>query len=119
MNKMKNNLREERVPVSREESYLKILDAAEKYQASIAFILEAKIIEAQKSQDWIRKHMQQSLIAPEEQFKLSMEIHEHIVELLEGLTKMEQSLGNNLKVILNRDDGGTDDAGLSGFVGGL
>jgi hypothetical protein len=91
--------------MSRESSYLLILEAAAKHQASIASILEAKAREAEKACHWICKHMHPSFFpSGEELHKQSMEVHGQIVELIEGITRMEQGLGRNLRVFLSREE---------------
>ncbi|MNI72469.1 hypothetical protein D3C73_1284130 [compost metagenome] len=55
----------------------------------------------------------------EDQLKESLAMHEAIVELVEGLTKLENGLCSNLKAMLDtgEEDGGDD--GLGGLSDGF
>lgn len=101
--------------MEREEAYLLMLDATAKIQAHIADILEAKALEAEKSRAWICGHIHKEVVADHaEKLKKSLEFHEQLIEVMEGLTKMENGLSQNLSVLLNR----TGDHGEGG-IGGL
>ncbi|TBL81738.1 restriction endonuclease subunit S [Paenibacillus thalictri] len=104
--------------MSRTQSYYRMLDAAAKIQFNIALILEAKAVEAEKSRHWVCNHL--SPMAYEghtEQVKETMDVHDQLIEVIDGLTKMENALAKNLQTILNRKD--ESDSGDLGGGGGL
>ncbi|RKN85338.1 restriction endonuclease subunit S [Paenibacillus ginsengarvi] len=108
--------------MERSESFLWMLRASAKMQHDISIILEAKANEAEKSRDWICVHLNhQSYETHEDQLKKPLEMHESFIELIDGLTKMENALSKNLKVVLNKSEDSSDGGGLDGFggLGGL
>ncbi|MBU5440838.1 restriction endonuclease subunit S [Paenibacillus sp. MSJ-34] len=104
--------------MNREETYLHILDASAKLQWNISMILEAKAVEAEKVRNWALNHLSEhAFTSHEDQLKEPIAIHEQLVEVIDGLTKLEHGLAHNLRVILNRDaDSGGD--GFDGMFGG-
>lgn len=108
--------------MSREESYLKMLESTAAIQWNIAIILEAKAVEAEKVKHWAHHHMHpRAFDTHEDQLKESLAMHEAIVELVEGLTKLENGLCSNLKAMLDtgEEDGGGDGDGLGGLSDGF
>ncbi|GAA3408529.1 restriction endonuclease subunit S [Paenibacillus hodogayensis] len=108
--------------MERSESFMWMLRASAKMQHDISLILEAKANEAEKSRDWICVHLNhQCYNNHEDQLKKPLEMHESFVELIDGLTKMENALAKNLKVVLNKsEDSGMDSmGGLGGLFGGM
>jgi len=105
--------------VERAESFLRMLQASAKMQHDISLILEAKANEAEKSRDWICVHLNHKCYEThEDQLKKPLDMHEQFVELIDGLTKMENALAKNLKVVLNKkEDSSFGDMG--GLFGGL
>ncbi|WP_307589505.1 restriction endonuclease subunit S [Paenibacillus wynnii] len=101
--------------MSREKAYLQMLDSTATIQWNIAMILEAKAVEAEKVKQWTQHHIHAKAFAShEEQLKESLSIHEQIVELMEGLTKLENGLYSNLKAVLGS---GEEEGGGEGFGG--
>lgn len=101
--------------MSREVSYLKMLESSARIQRDISIILEAQADEAEKSRNWLCSHIQPYLYSDHSlQLKQSLEVHEHLVALIEGLTKLEFGLAKNLKVLLETDDDSSD-FDLDGF----
>ncbi|MEB3100427.1 restriction endonuclease subunit S [Ferviditalea candida] len=96
--------------MTREEGFHSILEASAKFQSHIADILEAKAVEAVKAKNWVWHHVfADSFENHEGQLSFTSEIHDHIIEVIDGLTKMETSLASNLKAVLHRhqqEDGG-------------
>ncbi len=91
--------------MSRGPHYLGILEATAIMQDNIALMLEAKAVEADKSKSWICYHLHQSSLGDQQtQLKTVLGIHEKVVEVIEGLVRMEQSLAANLKVIIGEDE---------------
>ncbi|WP_314590927.1 restriction endonuclease subunit S [Paenibacillus terrigena] len=103
----------------REQAYLNMLDAAAKIQWNVAMILEAKAVEAEKVRNWVLNHLsEQAFTSHTELLKESLGIHDSLVDVLDGLTKLENGLAHNLKVVLNREaDGGMGGFGEGGGFG--
>lgn len=102
--------------MSREKAYLQMLESSASLQWNIAMILEAKAVEAEKVKQWTNHHIHSKAFdTHEDQLKETLTIHEQIVELVEGLTKLENGLYSNLKAVL----GSGDDEGGSGGFGGI
>jgi len=96
----------------REQAYLNMLDAAAKIQWNVTMILEAKAVEAEKVRNWALNHLsEQAFTSHTELLKESLGIHDSLVDVLDGLTKLENGLAHNLKVVLNREA----DSGMGGF----
>jgi hypothetical protein len=95
--------------MQREQSYLSILEATAQIQLHISIILEAKATEAEKMRGWICNHVSASSFNEDHkaQVKYAIEIHEQLIGVVDGLTKMENGLAQNLKVILGQEQGGS------------
>lgn len=109
--------------MSREQAYLNILDAAAKIQWNVAMILEAKAVESEKVRNWILNHVLESSFEDhEKQLGDPLDVHDQLVEVIEGLTKLQNGLCSNLKTVLPEGDeeGGSDslDGGFGGLFGG-
>ncbi|OZB91037.1 restriction endonuclease subunit S [Paenibacillus sp. XY044] len=110
--------------MSREQAFLHMLDAASKIQWNIAMILEAKAVEAEKIRNWTLNHLNSDAFSSHEnQLSEPLQIHGQIVELLEGLTKMENGLCSNLKALLVQEEeeyggAGGGGEGMYGSSGG-
>ncbi|APO47480.1 restriction endonuclease subunit S [Paenibacillus sp. FSL H7-0942] len=104
--------------MSREQSLILMLDAAAKMQWNIALILEAKAIEAEKVRNWTLNHLNgDTFLTHGDQVGEPLKMHDQLVELLEGLTRMETGLCNNLKAVMvqnDSEDGGGMDGGMFG-----
>lgn len=99
--------------MSRERSYHLILDAIAKMQWNVAMILEAKAVEAEKTRNWMLNHLtENAFVNHKEQISDPLEIHNQIVEVLDGLTKIQLSLARNMKVVLDRGESGSMGDGL-------
>ncbi|MBR2570372.1 MAG: restriction endonuclease subunit S [Paenibacillus sp.] len=102
--------------MSREHAYTTMLEAMAKMQWNVAQILEAKALEAEKNRNWVLNHLNQQAFATHlEQLNEPMEIHEQVIEVLEGLAKLQYSLARNMNVLLvepSRNDysGSADDS---------
>lgn len=105
--------------MSREQSLILMLDAAAKMQWNIALILEAKAIEAEKVRNWALNHLNgEAFLTHGDQVAEPLKMHDQLVEMLEGLTRMETGLCNNLKAIMvdnSAEEGGMD----GGMFGGM
>lgn len=105
--------------MSREQSLILMLDAAAKMQWNIALILEAKAIEAEKVRNWALNHLNgEAFLTHSDQVAEPLKMHDQLVEILEGLTRMETGLCNNLKAIMVQNDG--EEGGMDGgMFGGM
>lgn len=102
--------------MSREKAYLQMLESTATIQWNIAMILEAKAVEAEKVKQWTQHHIHtRAFDSHEDQLKQSISIHEVVVELLEGLTKLENGLYSNLKAVLG--SGEEESGGLGALAG--
>ncbi|WP_150269708.1 restriction endonuclease subunit S [Paenibacillus tepidiphilus] len=100
--------------MSREKAYLQMLESSAAIQWNIAMILEAKAVEAEKVKQWTQNHVHARVFeSQQDQLKESISIHEVVVELMEGLTKLENGLYSNLKAVL----GSGEEGGGEGFDG--
>lgn len=100
--------------MDRTDLYLRMIDAFTRYQGEVSLILEAKAAEAEKSRNWIQSGLQHGgFDGPKEQLKASIEVHERLLEVIDGIVKMESGLARHLKLLT----GGKDEAGDSGGDG--
>ncbi|WP_431087112.1 restriction endonuclease subunit S [Paenibacillus sp. 8b26] len=106
--------------MSREQAMLHMLDAASKMQWNVSIILEAKAVEAEKMRNWTLNHLEPNAFeTDEEQLGRPLEIHEQMVEMLEGLTRLQTGLCSNLKALLDQDEQGGGMEGMMGGMGGM
>ncbi|UJF32092.1 restriction endonuclease subunit S [Paenibacillus hexagrammi] len=116
--------------MDRHESYLSILDATAKIQHNVALILEAKALHAEKSRNWICHHLATSAYESNaDHIKQATDIHEQLIAVIDGITKMEVAFAKNLNVLISEEEdasggglgGGFGDlfGGLGGGLGGL
>ncbi|URJ44029.1 restriction endonuclease subunit S [Paenibacillus polymyxa] len=104
--------------MSREQAMIHMLDAASKMQRNVSMILEAKAVEAEKMRNWTLNHLAPSAFeTDEEQLGRPLEIHEQMVEMLEGLTRLQTGLCSNLKALLDQDE--QQGGGMEGMMGGM
>ncbi|MEX2460144.1 MAG: restriction endonuclease subunit S [Paenibacillaceae bacterium] len=110
--------------MNREDAYLSILEAAGKMQFNVSLILEAKSLEAEKARNWLCNHLSSAYFSNHElQLMQVIDIHQQIIAVIEGLTRLENGLGKNLKAVLgssgNGENGGLDEGSghysMSGF----
>jgi hypothetical protein len=101
--------------LKREEAYLSILEATGKMQFNVSLLLEAKSLEAEKAKNWLCNHISRNSFSNHgDQLTQVLTIHQQIVEVIDGLTKLEHGLGKNLKIILETNEHGEH----GGFPGG-
>lgn len=92
-----------------------MMNAAANMEWNIAMILEAKAVEAEKMRNWLINHVTSDAFADHEsQVKHPIGVHEHVLETIEGLTKLNRGLTGVLKAVL-----GGDEEGPVGNFGGL
>jgi len=101
--------------MSREAFFLKILESSARIQREISLILEAQADEAEKSRNWLCTHIQPHLYPDhEKQLKHALGVHEHLISLIDGVTRVEFGLARNLKVVL--ESGAEADLGVDGLA---
>ena len=104
----------------RNETYIHIMDAMARIQGNIAFILEAKAIEAEKNRNWLCEFVQDGAFSDhKEQVKQAIVVHEQLIEVIDGIVKMECGMSRNLKVLLNKNEEETDTSSSSSLLGDL
>jgi hypothetical protein len=104
--------------VSKEQSYIRILAANSGIQHHIASILEAKARELDKAATWTRLHANKSMYrAHDHQYKDGIRIHEQMIEVIDGITKVEAGLARHLKLALN--SGGDSSSASESSLDGL
>ncbi|WP_028547594.1 hypothetical protein [Paenibacillus sp. UNC451MF] len=109
--------------MSRTNSYRRLLQSSASFQKNISLILEAKAFEATRSSRWMCSHLNSSHLGDHnDQVKRSIEIHEQLLDVIDGLTKMEQALTKNLQAILGDSGDSSNSSEISGdfndFFGG-
>ncbi|MFD1953708.1 restriction endonuclease subunit S [Paenibacillus thailandensis] len=97
--------------MSRENAYLKMLGASANMQWNMAIILEAKALEAEKARNWICKHVSfDAFDENEQQLRQSVQVHDQVVEMIEGIAKYNQSMVAMLRAVLQTDDENDSDS---------
>jgi len=106
--------------MSREQTLLSFLDSSAHLQSNMAMILEAKAVEAEKVRNWICNHIRSDSFASQQQLvKETMDVHEQLIEVIDGLSKLGQGMCSMLKVVLRHDAEGADGLGGMDGMGGL
>jgi len=106
---------------NREQAYKHMLDTAAKLQWNVSMILEAKAVEAEKVRNWICNHVSSDAYAEQQQqLAESVRMHDQIVEVIDGLTKLGRGMNAVMKAALEHDMDSNDDGGMmfGGQLGG-
>lgn len=105
--------------MSREQAFLRVLDSSANLQSNMALILEAKAVEAEKVRNWICNHVRSDAFTSQQLLvKETMDIHDQMIEVIEGLSKLGQGMCSMLKVVLRHDaEGGDGMEGMGGLFG--
>lgn len=85
--------------MSKEDSLMRMLEAAVAIQRETSLILEGKAVEAEKVRRWVLSHEPSA-----SGLKDSLIIHEQIVEQIEGLTRIGSGLCRNLRAALGTEE---------------
>ncbi|OCT14004.1 hypothetical protein A8709_00235 [Paenibacillus pectinilyticus] len=94
--------------MDRTDLYMQMLDATAKLQDEITHMLEARVIDATKYQNWICQHVNAMNVEGHElQMKVTGEIHDSVIDLIDGLTKLENALNHQMKALLGGKESGT------------
>ncbi len=96
--------------MGRSETLLDMLESSAQMQEHISAILEAKALEAEQRRGWVCTHLQiHHHSGGEDCHKDSMELHENVVDVIAGITRMELGLAKNLGLLIKQEsssDGG-------------
>ncbi|WP_308635567.1 restriction endonuclease subunit S [Paenibacillus silvisoli] len=109
--------------MSRETAYIRMLDASAKVQWNVAMILEAKAVEAEKVRSWLLNHVTADTFQDhQDQLKSAIHVHEQLVEVIDGLAKLNHGMTHVLRAALRQLDdmgmGGGPMNGLDNMLGG-
>jgi hypothetical protein len=100
--------------VSKEQSLTRILAAGAQIQMHLSYILAAKALEIGKTRNWACGHLlTETYENHKKQTQEPLKFHEQLVELLDGITKVENGLAKNLGIVLGETD--ADAMGGGGF----
>ncbi|RTE02096.1 restriction endonuclease subunit S [Paenibacillus whitsoniae] len=106
--------------MSREELFMQMLEATARVQEEIALMLEARVVEARKAQNWVLLHLtSENLEGHEHKMKQTADYHSGIIDLIDSLTKMEAALNHQLTALLGKNEGGSGFGFSSGLEGGM
>lgn len=88
---------------------MRMLNASASMQWNMAIMLEAKALEAEKARNWICGHCtSEAFDADQQQFRQSIQVHDQIVEVIEGITKYNQGMVAMLRAVLQSDEDDDD-----------
>lgn len=96
--------------MKRSESLLDMLQSAALMQEHVAIILEAKAYEAEQRRSWVCNYMRDhSFPGCDHYYENSHDLHENIIDVIAGITRMEHSLAKNLSLLIQEEP--TESAG--------
>jgi len=88
--------------MNREGSMIKILTANSRLQKHMSIILEAKTKEIEKARNWLYNHVHENGYPDEiHQLRDPLKLHQYIVGVIDGITKVENGLAKNMGILLN------------------
>lgn len=91
--------------MNREQAYLRMLDSTANMQWNIAIMLEAKAAEAEKMRSWICNHLHShSFNSEQAQFGQSIQMHDQVIEVIDGIAKLNQGMVSILKAVLQQEE---------------
>jgi hypothetical protein len=95
--------------MNRNDAYVHIVEAMTHIQGHIAFILEAQAVEAEKTRTWLCEYVMDGACADHKLLlKQAAKVHSQLIEVIDGIVKMENGIAHNLKVLLNKNDDSSD-----------
>lgn len=90
--------------MDREQAYLRMLSSTANMQWNIAIMLEAKAAEAEKLRSWVCNHLHShSFSSQQSQLGQSLQMHDQVIEVVDSITKLNQSMVSILKAVLQPD----------------
>ncbi|MFC4779332.1 restriction endonuclease subunit S [Paenibacillus sp. GCM10023252] len=103
----------------REQAYRRMLTASASLQWNVAMILEAKALEAEKVRNWLCNHVNNGVFeAHQDQLKETMLLHDEVIDVIDGVTKLSQGMVSVLKAVLGQDGEGGSFSGGGMMYGG-
>ncbi|PZD95136.1 restriction endonuclease subunit S [Paenibacillus sambharensis] len=104
--------------MNREQAYMRMLDASANMQWNVAMILEAKATEAEKIRNWMVNHLtSDAFTVQQDLLKETMQVHDQVIEMIEGLNKLGQGMNGVLKAVVGGEGGSSED-GMGGMFSG-
>lgn len=104
--------------MDREKSYLRMLSATANMQWNIAIMLDAKANEAEKLRNWVCNHLHShSFNTQQAQLNQSIQFHEQVVEVIDGITKLNQGMVSILRAVLQQEE--EEEEGFGDAGGGM
>ncbi len=103
--------------MNRNEAYIHIVESMTSIQGHIAYILEAQAVEAEKSRNWLCEYICDGAFSDHElQLKQATKVHGQLIEVIDGIVKVENGMAHNLKILLNKNEDmdATDSSSLFG-----
>ncbi|GGF98815.1 restriction endonuclease subunit S [Paenibacillus abyssi] len=106
--------------MSREQDFLRVLEASANLHLNMEKILEAKAVEAEKVRSWMSSHITAEVFPSQQELvKETMQVHEQLIEVIDGLTKLNHGMTHVLKVVLRHDADNQGGIGAMGSLGGM
>ncbi|WP_139995435.1 restriction endonuclease subunit S [Paenibacillus paridis] len=100
--------------MNREQAYMRMLSSTANMQWNIAVMLEAKAAEAEKMRGWICNHVHShSFNTQEAQLGQSLQMHDQVIEVIDGISKLNQGIVSIMKAVLQQEDDESENFGDS------
>ncbi|CAM4080503.1 restriction endonuclease subunit S [Paenibacillus alkaliterrae] len=101
--------------MNREQAYLRMLSSTANMQWNIAVMLEAKASEAEKMRSWFCNHLHShSFSSQQTQLGQSLQMHDQVIEVIDGITKLNQGMVSIIKAVLPQNEDDEESFGNSG-----
>lgn len=102
--------------MNRNEAYIHIVESMTNIQGHIAFILEAQAVEAEKSRSWLCEFVRDGAFPDhKQQLRQALKVHGQLIEVIDGIVKMENGIAHNMKILLNKNEDTSSDDSSSLF----
>lgn len=106
--------------MNRNEAYVHIVEAMTSIQGHISYILEAQAVEAEKSRIWLCEFARDGAFSDHKlQLRQATKVHGQLIEVIDGIVKMENGISHNLKILLNKNEDNTSDDSSSSLFGNM
>lgn len=100
--------------MNRDQAYLRMLNSTANMQWNMAIMLEAKAAEAEKMRGWICNHLHSHTFKSQQaQIGQSVQMHDQVIEMIDGITKMNQGIVSVMKALLDQEGEASDGFGDS------
>lgn len=102
--------------MTRAKSALKILTEATDMQRSVADMLESKAMDMESLRDWLMHTVRSSHFDSDHDLvKQTVEFHNLMIDILQGVTKMECGLARHMKLLLEEQEAFGGHPGFDGL----